>query len=340
MKLVTYAKNNREQLALLWENKLYDLQDLHPALPSTMNELLTRWEELLPLAQLAQQTLSRLPDLPRGYALEEAVLMAPVPHPGSCRDGYAFRQHVEAARRNRGVAMIPEFDRFPVFYFTNHRTIQGPGQVVCLEDHLNQLDYELEVAVVICREGKNIRAQDAYHYISGLMIFNDFSARALQMEEMKLNLGPAKGKDFATATGPWIVTTDELQPYEVSCKQGHTGQSWNLSMECRLNGELLSHGNLSDMDWTFAEIIERASYGATLYPGDIIGSGTIGTGCLLELNGTARLKDPDVLPRWLHEGDQIEMTVEALGTLQNYISRQVADYSILQPQKTSAIIPH
>jgi fumarylacetoacetate (FAA) hydrolase len=165
------------------------------------------------------------------------------------------------------------------------------------------------------------------------MIMNDISARTLQMEEMLLNLGPAKGKDFATATGPGLVTTDELHCFQVPGKPGHEGGCWNLHMSCTVNGIEVSEGNLSDMDWTFAELIERASYGADLYPGDIIGSGTVGRGCFLELNGTGKLNDPGYEEQWLREGDVIEMTVEGLGTLRNIIAREESRFSILQKKR-------
>ena len=132
--------------------------------------------------------------------------------------------------------MIPEFDQYPIFYFGNHNSIQGPGEVICMEDHLKKLDFELEAAIVISKPGINIKAAQADEYIGGLMIMNDVSARLLQMEEMLLNLGPAKGKDFATATGPMLVTLDELDQYEVPCKEGHIGKSWNLGMRCWVNG--------------------------------------------------------------------------------------------------------
>jgi len=239
-----------------------------------------------------------------------AEIMAPVPHPTSCRDGYAFRQHVAAARRNRKVDMITEFDQYPIFYFTNHNSIQGPGNVLCMADHFEKLDFELEAAIVISQPGRNIRAADADSYIGGLMIMNDMSARKLQMEEMLLNLGPAKGKDFATPIGPMLVTLDELEQYEVDCKTGHTGKNWNLNMTCKVNGVEVSRGNLGDMDWTFAEIIERASYGVDLFPGDVIGSGTVGTGCFLELNGTGKFNNPDFEEQWLQEGDVVEMEID------------------------------
>ena len=264
---------------------------------------------------------------------DEAFLLAPVPHPTSCRDGYAFSQHVAAARRNRKVEMIPEFDQYPIFYFTNHNSIQGPGEVYCMPDHFDKLDFELEAAIVINRACRNIKAAEADDYIAGLMIMNDLSARTLQMEEMLLNLGPAKGKDFATAIGPMLVTLDELEKYEVPCKEGHTGKSWNLGMKCLVNGVQVSEGNLSDMDWTFAEIIERCSYGVNLYAGDVIGSGTVGTGCFLELNGTGKLNDPNYNAQWLLEGDVVEMEIEELGKLNNTIVKEDSDFSILALKK-------
>jgi fumarylacetoacetate (FAA) hydrolase len=150
---------------------------------------------------------------------------------------------------------------------------------------------------------------------------------------MKLNLGPAKGKDFATAIGPMLVTLDELEKYEVPCKVGHTGKAWSLSMKCLVNGVQVSKGNVSDMDWTFAEIIERSSYGVNLYAGDVIGSGTVGTGCFLELNGTGKLNDPNYNAQWLQENDVVEMEIEGLGKLSNTIVKEDSDFSILALKK-------
>jgi len=162
---------------------------------------------------------------------------------------------------------------------------------------------------------------------------NDISARKLQGEEMLLNMGPAKGKDFATAIGPMLVTLDELVEFEVPCKENHTGKSWNLSMKCSVNGVELSNGNLADMDWTFAEIIERCSYGANLYPGDIIGSGTVATGCLLDLNETGKKTDTSYQEQWLKKGDVIEMEIEGLGKLTNTIAEEDSEFSILALKK-------
>jgi fumarylacetoacetate (FAA) hydrolase len=204
-----------------------------------------------------------------------------------------------------------------------------------MPDHLEKLDFELEVAIVISKQGKNIKAEEADEYIGGLMIMNDFSARQLQMEEMLLNLGPAKGKDFATTIGPCLMTLDQLEAYDVPCKDGHVGKSWNLKMLCRVNGVQVSEGNLSDMHWTFAEIIERASYGVDLYPGDIIGSGTVGTGCFLELNGTGKLNDPSYQEQWLQNGDVVELEVDELGALSNTIVAAETDWSILKKSRKS-----
>ena len=334
MKIVSYLKEEREQLAILVDDLLYDLELIHPDIPNTMNMFLNYWDELIPIVQagelaIRERQFARVKATP----IDRVQLLAPVPFPTSCRDGYAFRQHVAAARRNRHVPMIPEFDQYPVFYFTNHHSIQGPGEIRCMPDHFDKLDFELEVAIVIARQGRNIRAAEADNYIGGLMIMNDMSARTLQQEEMLLNLGPAKGKDFATATGPWLVTLDELQEREIPCKEGHTGLNWNIRMQCRVNGSTVSDGNLGDMDWTFAELIERASYGVDLYPGDVIGSGTVGTGCFLELNGTGKLNDPDYTEQWLQEGDSIEMEADGLGILTNTIVREESDFSLLEGKK-------
>jgi len=334
MKLVTYLKEERDQLGVLINNMIYDMEVLHPELPGSMSMFLNYWDESYPVAQAGEILLregTRTSN--KGIPLNEVQLLAPVPFPTSCRDGYAFRQHVSAARRNRKVDMIPEFDQYPIFYFTNHHTIQGPGIINCMPDHFEKLDFELEASIVICKHGRNIKAAEADEYIGGLMIMNDMSARRLQMEEMLLNLGPAKGKDFSTVIGPWLVTLDELKEFEVPCKENHTGKSWNLEMKCWVNGKQVSAGNLSDMDWTFAEIIERASYGVDLFAGDVIGSGTVGTGCFLELNGTGKLNDPNFQEQWLQAGDVVTMEIDKLGTLSNTIEAEETDWSLLKLKK-------
>lgn len=331
MKLVTYKTEGKEHLGIFVNNHIYNLNTCDKLLPDNMISFLEGGDDFMNRAKVINEQIKNGELKPKEEVFYE--LMAPVPHPTSCRDGYAFRQHVEAARRNRKVEMITEFDQYPIFYFTNHNAVQGPGEILCMPDHLEKLDFELEVAVVIGKKGRNIYADEADNYIAGYMIMNDMSARTLQMEEMLLNLGPAKGKDFSTVIGPWMVTPDELEPYKVAPKEGHVGNSYDLQMRCRVNGVEVSYGNMADMDWTFAEIIERCSYGVDILPGDVIGSGTVGTGCFLELNGTGLLNDPNFKPQWLQPGDIVEMEITGLGHLSNIIVKEDSNFSLLKIKK-------
>lgn len=338
MKLVSYLdQNNRERIGFIFNDQVYDLfvcaRELDQDCSDHMAAFLQDLPDSLKIAQKAEQAAKagRVKPL---LDQKDMKILAPVPRPTSCRDAYAFRQHVEAARRNRGMEMVPEFDQFPIFYFTNHNAIIGPGKLLVESDHLQKLDFELEVAVVIGKKGRNIAVKDADNTILGFTIMNDFSARVLQMEEMKLNLGPAKGKDFATAIGPWLVTLEELEPYKITTPRGN---QYNLEMKAWHNGHLVSHGNMKDMNWTFAEIIERVSYGVDIYPGDVIGSGTVGTGCYLEINGTrereAKTQGKDFKPVWLQDGDTIELEITGLGRLSHKIVLQKESSSILAKKK-------
>ena len=331
MKLVSYQNDGTEHLGLYINNHIYNLHTCDRLIPDQMNAFLWGSDELMERAIKINEAIKS----GQLTAKEEVFyeLLAPVPHPASCRDAYAFRQHVATSRRNRGLEMIPEFDQYPVFYFTNHNAVQGPGEVHCMPDHFQKLDFELEVAVVLSKKARNIKAAEADSLIAGYMIMNDMSARTLQMEEMLLNLGPAKGKDFSTVIGPWLVTPDELEPYKTEAKPGHTGNCYNLQMRCKVNGIEVSAGNLADMGWTFAEIIERCAYGCDVLPGDVIGSGTVGTGCFLELNGTGLLNDKEYQPQWLQPGDLVEMEVTGLGTLSSVMVKANSDLSLLNLKK-------
>ncbi|MFN5357013.1 MAG: fumarylacetoacetate hydrolase family protein [Bacteroidota bacterium] len=338
MKLISFLNQGVETLGLYLNERIYSVPDAADragrAAASTMSELLKGEEKSMDAVREIERLIADGKVESDSYLWAAVEVLAPVPHPTSCRDGYAFRQHVEAARRNRRVEMIPEFDEYPIFYFTNHNAIQGPGDIWCMPDHFKQLDFELEAAVVIGKKGRNLKAEHADQYIAGYMIMNDMSARVLQMEEMKLNLGPAKGKDFSTVIGPWLVTPDELDAYKVGPKQNHTGSRFNLSMKCWVNGVQVSEGNVAQMDWTFAEIIERCAYGTDILPGDVIGSGTVGTGCFLELNGTGKLNNPDYPVQWLQDGDVVEMSIDGLGCLRNTIRKVDSDFSILALKKS------
>jgi len=326
MKLVSYRSGANARTGLLIERGVLDLVELDQRLPPSMQALLNGWEDFFPLLKALNDKLKNTHKHLSFVA--NAELLSPVPEPVSLRDGYAFRQHVASARKNRNVPMIPEFDEYPIFYFGNHRTVSGPGIVRFMPDHFEELDFELEAAIVIGKKGINIRAAEADAHIAGLMVMNDWSARRLQREEMILNLGPAKGKDFATSLGPWLVTIDELEPYRCAAPDGHEGASWDLPMNAVVNGVEVSSGNLKDMSWTFAELIERASYGVELVPGEVIGSGTVGTGCFLELNGR-----PGANKQWLQQGDKITLSIQHLGDLTHWIEKQASNHSILSLRK-------
>lgn len=322
MKLVSYKNDGQTILGFLLNDNVVDLRMAHAELADTLSfevqQLPNSMVEFLQLGSAALNDAQQIENYCREHKeyvsaslpLANVVLMAPVPRPTSMRDGYAFRQHVEAARRNRGAEMIPEFDEIPIFYFTNHMAVFGGGPIEVRSMHCDKLDFELEAAIVIGKEGRDISASEADDYIAGYTIMNDWSARTMQMHEMKLNLGPAKGKDFATSIGPWLVTKDELQSHRIP---GDSGERYDLGMTAYVNGTKVSTGNMKDMTWTFAQIIERASYGVTLHPGDVIGSGTCGTGCFLELNGS-KVYDP---AWWLKPGDVVTCEIEMLGSLEN-----------------------
>lgn len=308
MKLVTFERGGKSSVGAMTERGIVSFGALVPELAVSMLELIRRSDALLPLAESA--LAGPIPDravVPPGTFR----LLAPLPNPPSMRDGYAFRQHVETARRNRGLPMIEEFDLFPVFYFTNHQAVIGPGELRVGGRRLERLDFELEIAAVLGRETRNPTPAEADGTIFGYTIMNDFSARTLQMEEMKLNLGPAKGKDFATAIGPWLVTADELAPRLTASAKGNV---LHAAMTAEVNGVRVSSGDADQMHWTFAEIIARAGDGVTLSAGDVIGSGTVGTGCFLELNGSGITRD-----QWLRPGDAISLSVDGLGTLSHTI---------------------
>ncbi|MFD0698848.1 fumarylacetoacetate hydrolase family protein [Paenibacillus sp. GCM10027628] len=239
------------------------------------------------------------------YDLDGVSLCAPIPKPPSVRDFYAFEEHVKTARSKRGLDVVPEWYEFPVFYFSNYQAIIGPGYEVERPRKCNQLDYELELACIIGKIGRNISVDEAEDYIFGYCIMNDWSARDIQLAEVKVGLGPAKGKDFATSLGPYLVTKDELECYRTDADR------FDLVMTARVNGKLLSQGNFRTIYYSFADMIARASEDATLFPGDVIGSGTVGTGCILEL-GTE-------VHRWLEPDDVVELEITGLGVLRNKV---------------------
>ncbi|MBI4307880.1 MAG: fumarylacetoacetate hydrolase family protein [Chloroflexi bacterium] len=278
--------------------------------PSTVQEILNLGSDALgglerTLQALVQRRAADLAAEEWAVRLGDVSLKAPLPEPRSLRDFFAFEDHVRRARARLGLEMVPEWYEFPVFYFSNTSAIFGPGETIPYPSSTQALDYELEVACVIGKAGIDIRESEAEEYIGGYMIMNDWSARDVQQKEMRVGLGPAKGKDFATSLGPYLVTPDELLP-----RKEPSGR-YDLEMVALVNGTLYSRGNLRDIYWTFGQMIVRASQDVYLCPGDVIGSGTVGTGCILELGADEH--------GWLKPGDKVELEVGSLGRLCNIV---------------------
>jgi 2-keto-4-pentenoate hydratase/2-oxohepta-3-ene-1,7-dioic acid hydratase in catechol pathway len=235
------------------------------------------------------------------FALADVQLRAPIPHPPAVRDFYAFEQHVRTARGARGLEMDPGWYEEPVFYFSNPHGVIGPGDDVAAPPGSAALDYELELAAVVGRAGIDLDAATADAHIAGYCVMNDWSARDLQAREMRQGLGPAKGKDFATTLGPWLVTADELGD--------------DLLMTASVNGREWSRGMSGSIHWSFPELLVHASRGARVEAGDVLGSGTVSTGCILELS---LVHGQEAYP-WLVPGDEVTLTIEGIGSITNRV---------------------
>ena len=259
-------------------------------------------------ARLAQAGERARSDPTEVLAVDTVHLRSPIPDPPTIRDFYAFEQHVRTARKRRGLEMDPDWYELPVFYFSNPYAVNGPDDVVAVPPGSSELDFELEVAAIVGRAGRDLDPRDAESHIAGFCIMNDWSARDIQRREMKLSMGPVKGKDFATTLGPMLVTPDELAPYR-------KGRAYDLTMAAYVNGTEYSRASLADIHWSFGEMLAYASRATSVRPGDVIGSGTCGTGCILEL---ALVHGNERYP-WLRPGDEVELRVDLLGALRNRI---------------------
>jgi 2-keto-4-pentenoate hydratase/2-oxohepta-3-ene-1,7-dioic acid hydratase in catechol pathway len=258
-------------------------------------------------------------------ALSELSFLPPI-QPATFRDFSVFEQHIEGAIKTAGGAdaPVPEawYER-PVAYFSNPHGVSGPGAAIQVPPGCEAMDLELEVAVVIGRSGRDLSPEDADAYIAGYTIWNDWSARDLGGLDMRLPFGQFKGKDFANTIGPWIVTPDELEPYRV-------GDRLDLDMRAAVNGNELGSDTLANMAWSFPELVAYSSKGAWIGPGDVIGSGTCGFGCLLEFWGHSGRREPPPLT----PGDTVTLTVEGIGTLENHIvegTPSVVEWSPARP---------
>jgi 2-keto-4-pentenoate hydratase/2-oxohepta-3-ene-1,7-dioic acid hydratase in catechol pathway len=233
--------------------------------------------------------------------------LSPIATPPTFRDFYAFEQHVKAGRKWRGLEMDPLWYQIPVFYFSNPYAFRGEGDVPMTPGAQN-FDFELEVAAIIGKAGADLTPEEGEDAVIGYAILNDWSGRDIQHEEMKLSMGPVKGKDTSTSLGPWFVTKDELEPFR-------TDTGFERVMTLSVNGVEYSRANWSDVYFSFGEMVSYASRGTEVRPGDVIGSGTCGTGCILELS---RTHSSEEFP-WLKPGDEVVVTIEGLGTQRSTI---------------------
>ncbi len=287
---------------------LADQQEAQPhrlasaQVPPTMLAFLEGGTSTMAAARRAKDYVTSLPASIKGpagetilYSAASVQLTAPLPNPSSLRDFIAFEDHIAATSKKRGQSIPPEWYKAPVYYKGNHRTIIGPDEILPWPLDTTKLDYELELACVIGRQGRDISERRAGEYIAGYTIMNDFSARDIQFQEMACRLGPAKGKDFSTALGPYLVTPDDV------------GDLGALTMIARVNGEEWSRGRFGSIHWSFPQMIEHVSRGEMIYPGDVFGSGTVGGGCGLEMD------------RYLKPGDVVELEIQPIGVLKTHI---------------------
>lgn len=300
MKLVTF-KNPQGDSRIGWlvGEGVVDMQLAHENLPTDMLTFIDNHEEYFSI-------IRALGDVPPHYQLSEIQLLAPLPNPRSFRDYIGFEQHMLNASKTFGHSVGEAWYEMPIFYFTNHHAIYGPNDDIKRPAKETRMDIELELAVIMGKKGKNISAAEANDYIFGYTIFNDWTARAIQRREMEVPLGPHKGKDFANAIGPCIVTKDEMEQYRVE------NDRFDLAMTARINGANICEGNYQTVHWTFPQMIERASENdVTLMPGEILGSGTVGWGSLIENNFSVH--------RPLEPGDVVELEIQGIGILRNQV---------------------
>lgn len=316
MKLVTFKnREGKEQIGWLEGEGIIAMQQADSRLPTDMLSFIDEHERYFDI-------IRGLGSLEPHYSLKDVRLLAPLPNPRSIRDYIGFEQHMLNASKSFGHTVGQAWYDMPIFYFTNHHGVFGPNDEIKRPNQETKLDLELEMAVIIGKPGKDIKADQADEHIFGYTIFNDWTARALQRHEMTVPLGPHKGKDFANAFGPCIVTKDEFEAYRCTITRevhpehlqmpNRTDGRFDLNMTAKINDEVICVGNYKTVHWTFPEMMERASEnGVRLLPGDILGSGTVGWGSLIENNFT--------IHRPIEPGDVVELEIQGIGVLRNRV---------------------
>ncbi|MFY7889600.1 MAG: fumarylacetoacetate hydrolase family protein, partial [Spirosomataceae bacterium] len=316
MKLVTFLNTNQEsRTGWLQGEGVVDMNLASAELPTDMLTFIDNHEANF-------EIIKALGEVQPHYQLSEVQLLAPLPNPRSFRDYVGFEMHMQNASRSFGHKIGPAWYDMPIFYFTNHQAIYGPDDEIKRPTKETKMDIELEMACIIGKKGKDIKTEDATPYIFGYTVFNDWTARAIQKVEMEVPLGPHKGKDFANAIGPCIVTADEMEQYRIPLDESifqdpirvpHVaGSRFDVKMTSRINGETICEGNYKTVYYNFEQMIERASENnVTLFPGDMLGSGTVGWGSLIE--------NAFSVHRPLEPGDVVELEIEGIGILRNKV---------------------
>jgi fumarylacetoacetate (FAA) hydrolase len=279
----------------------------------TLDEVLERGLRIEALGEIVEGIAAAGPrdaDDEAFLAAADLAFGPPILRPPSFRDFYAFEQHVATMWRRRQSEIPEAWYRLPIFYFSNTSEIRGPGDPVWAPAGSSELDFELEVGAIVDTPAFNLPEERAGQAIGGYLVVNDWSARDLQRDESTVRLGPAKGKDFATSIGPWIVTPDELLD---AWRDGAPGP--DLQMTATVAGAdgrtvEVSRGTWSGAHYSFAQMLARASADVHVRPGELLASGTVGTGCLLEVKDST-------LGRWLEPGDLVTLSIEAIGDLQS-----------------------
>lgn len=303
MRWVTYRPRNQahstDRIGLVIDEMIHGLEGGH-SLQSLLGDDGTRLHE-------AAEHARRFPAEIR--ALSEALLQAPIPHPPSIRDFSSFQEHYRAGLKAIGREFDDQWYEAPAFYFGNNSVVIGGDVDVHFPSTTVEMDYELEIAAIVGLAGADIAVDEAERHIVGYTIFNDWSARDLLRTDLRRSvLGPSKGKDSNNGLGPFLVTADELEPRR-------TAKGFDLPMTASVNGREYSHGNWSAIHWSFAEMLAHASRDSRVVPGDVIASGTVGTGCIMELavtHGSTRYP-------YLNDGDEVVLAVEGLGELRNRV---------------------
>jgi fumarylacetoacetate (FAA) hydrolase len=316
MKLITFLNRNQEsRTGWLQGEGIVDMNLASAELPTDMLTFIDNHEANF-------EIIKALGEVQPHYQLSEVQLLAPLPNPRSFRDYIGFEMHMQNASRSFGHTIGAAWYDMPIFYFTNHQAIYGPDDEIKRPTKETKMDIELEIACIIGKKGKDIKAEDATPYIFGYTVFNDWTARAIQKVEMEIPLGPHKGKDFANAIGPCIVTADEMEQYRIPLDESVfqdpirvpkvAGSRLDIKMTSRINGETICEGNYKTVYYNFEQMIERASENnVTLFPGDMLGSGTVGWGSLIE--------NAFSVHRPLEPGDVVELEIEGIGILRNKV---------------------